>query len=118
MARSHPSLTCGFYAYWSGVPTDGVEFYLREGRDILVFPTHDGLTCIWVGRANGEWPAYRADIEASLSRGPRSAAARARAARPARDPVQGHAPAAQLLSQLLRGRAGRWSATPPTIAIR
>ena len=67
--RSLPSLTCGFYAYWSGVPTDGVEFYLREGRDILVFPTHDGLTCIWVGRANGEWPAYKADIEASYLAG-------------------------------------------------
>jgi flavin-dependent dehydrogenase len=63
MARSHPSLTCGFYAYWSGVPTDGVEFYLRHGRDTLVFPTHDGLTCIWVGRANEQWPVYRADIE-------------------------------------------------------
>jgi flavin-dependent dehydrogenase len=63
MNPSHPSLTCGFYAYWSGVPTDGVEFYVRAGRDILVFPTHDGLTCVWVGRANAEWPAYRADIE-------------------------------------------------------
>jgi len=61
--RAHPSLTCGFYAYWEGVPTDGVEFYLRHGRDVLVFPTHDGLTCLWVGRANGEWPAYKADIE-------------------------------------------------------
>lgn len=65
VARSHPSLTCGFYAYWSGVPVDGVEFFLREGRDILVFPTHDGLTCLWVGRANGDWPAYRADTEAT-----------------------------------------------------
>ena len=63
MVRSHPSLTCGFYAYWSGVPTDGVEFYVRAGRDILVFPTHDGLTCIWVGRANDYWPIYRAYIE-------------------------------------------------------
>jgi flavin-dependent dehydrogenase len=63
MNPSHPSLTCGFYAYWSGVPTDGVEFYVRAGRDILVFPTHDGLTCVWVGRANDQWPAYRADIE-------------------------------------------------------
>ena len=62
--RSHPPLTCGFYAYWSGVPTDGVEFYLRDGRDILVFPTHDGLTCIWAGRPNGEWPVYRADRDA------------------------------------------------------
>jgi flavin-dependent dehydrogenase len=69
LKRSYPSLTCGFYAYWSGVPTDGVEFYLREGRDILVFPTHDGLTCIWVGRANAEWPAYKADIEASYLAG-------------------------------------------------
>jgi len=63
MARSHPSLTCGFYAYWSGVPVDGVEFFLRQGRDILVFPTHDDFTCIWVGRSNTEWSAYRADIE-------------------------------------------------------
>jgi flavin-dependent dehydrogenase len=63
MSRSHPSLTCGFYAYWSGVQTDGVEFYLRAGRDILVFPTHDDLTCVWVGRSNDAWPAYRADIE-------------------------------------------------------
>ena len=63
MNPSHPSLTCGFYAYWSGVPTDGVEFYVRAGRDILVFPTHDGLTCVWVGRANDQWPAYRADVE-------------------------------------------------------
>ena len=63
IGRAHPSLTCGFYAYWEGVPTDGVEFYIREGRDVLVFPTHDGLTCIWVGRSSGEWPAYKADIE-------------------------------------------------------
>jgi flavin-dependent dehydrogenase len=63
MNPSHPSLTCGFYAYWSGVPTDGVEFYVRAGRDILVFPTHDGLTCVWVGRANEQWSTYRADIE-------------------------------------------------------
>jgi len=61
--RSHPSLTCGFYAYWIGVPTDGVEFYLRHGHDVLVFPTHDGLTCIWAGRANDQWEAYRAHRE-------------------------------------------------------
>jgi flavin-dependent dehydrogenase len=63
MNPSHPALTCGFYAYWSSVPTDGVEFYVRAGRDILVFPTHDDLTCVWVGRSNDQWAAYRADIE-------------------------------------------------------
>src|SRR4029077_2034104 len=64
-SRSHPSLTCGFYAYWRDVPTEGVEFYIRHERDVLVFPTHDGLTCIWAGRPNEEWPAYRADVEAT-----------------------------------------------------
>jgi 2-polyprenyl-6-methoxyphenol hydroxylase-like FAD-dependent oxidoreductase len=61
----HPSLTCGYYAYWAGVPTEGVEFYVREGRDILVFPTHDGLTCIWAGRSLKDWEVYRQDVEGS-----------------------------------------------------
>jgi flavin-dependent dehydrogenase len=69
MSPSHASLTCGFYAYWSGVPTDGVEFYVRAGRDILVFPTHDGLTCVWVGRSTDRWPDYRADIEGQYLEG-------------------------------------------------
>src|ERR1041384_4934121 len=59
----HDSLTCGYYAYWAGVPTQGVEFYVRPGRDILVFPTHDGLTCVWAGKSHGEWSGYRADVE-------------------------------------------------------
>src|SRR6266702_3621543 len=59
----HPSLPCGYYAYWAGVPTEGVEFYVRHGRDILVFPTHDGLTCIWAGRSHCDWDTYRKDIE-------------------------------------------------------
>lgn len=59
----HQSLTCGYYAYWAGVPTEGVEFYVRYGRDILVFPTHDGLTCIWAGRSHDDWDTYRKDVE-------------------------------------------------------
>lgn len=58
----HDSLTCGYYAYWADVPTNGVEFYVRQGRDILVFPTHDGLTCIWAGRSHDDWSTYRADV--------------------------------------------------------
>jgi 2-polyprenyl-6-methoxyphenol hydroxylase-like FAD-dependent oxidoreductase len=60
-----PSLTGGYYAYWRGVPTDGVEFYIRHGRDNLVFPTHDGLTCVWAGRSHREWDTYRGDVEAT-----------------------------------------------------
>jgi 2-polyprenyl-6-methoxyphenol hydroxylase-like FAD-dependent oxidoreductase len=61
----HDSLTCGYYAYWAGVPTQGVEFYVRHGRDILVFPTHDGLTCIWAGRSHDAWSLYRANVAGS-----------------------------------------------------
>jgi 2-polyprenyl-6-methoxyphenol hydroxylase-like FAD-dependent oxidoreductase len=60
---AHPSLTCGYYAYWDGVPTEGVEFYVRHGSDILVFPTHDGLTCIWARRSRDDWDTYRKHIE-------------------------------------------------------
>jgi 2-polyprenyl-6-methoxyphenol hydroxylase-like FAD-dependent oxidoreductase len=60
---NHESLTCGYY--WAGVPTQGVEFYVRHGRDILVFPTHEGLTCIWAGRSHGDWSTYRADVRAT-----------------------------------------------------
>ena len=59
----HESMTCGYYAYWAGIPTDGVEFYLRRGRDILVFPTHEGLTCVWAGRLHADWRIYRANVE-------------------------------------------------------
>lgn len=62
LQRAAP-LTCGFYAYWRDVPTDGVEFRVQHGADNLVFPTHDGLTCVWAGRAADQWDAYRADVE-------------------------------------------------------
>jgi len=58
------SRSCAYYAYWNGVPTDGVEFYRRHGRVILVFPTHDGQTCIYVGWPHAETDAYRADVKA------------------------------------------------------
>jgi flavin-dependent dehydrogenase len=57
-----PSRSCGYYAYWHGVPTDGVEFYRRPGRVILVFPTHDAQTCVYVGWPHAETDAYRADV--------------------------------------------------------
>jgi 2-polyprenyl-6-methoxyphenol hydroxylase-like FAD-dependent oxidoreductase len=61
----HASLSCAYYAYWSKVPTDGVEFYRRAGKVILVFPTHDDLACIYVGLPIGETSAYRADIRST-----------------------------------------------------
>lgn len=58
------SRSCGYYAYWTGVPTGGVEFYRRHRRVILVFPTHADQTCIYVGWPYDETDAYRADVRA------------------------------------------------------
>ena len=59
------SLSCVYYSYWANVPCDGVEFYRRAQRVILVFPTHDNLTCIYVGLPYNETSTFRANIEAT-----------------------------------------------------
>ncbi|MBI5949841.1 MAG: NAD(P)/FAD-dependent oxidoreductase [Chloroflexi bacterium] len=60
--------TCGYYGYFSGVPCEGFEFYFREGCYILVFPTHDGQVCIAMERPQGEFKAFREDVEGNFMR--------------------------------------------------
>jgi len=36
------------YAYYTGVPWSGIEFFVAERSFAGVFPTHDGQACIWV----------------------------------------------------------------------
>ncbi|HEY6590859.1 MAG TPA: NAD(P)/FAD-dependent oxidoreductase [Actinomycetota bacterium] len=36
------------YAYYAGVPWDGIEFFVAPRSFAGVFPTHDGQACIWV----------------------------------------------------------------------
>lgn len=61
-----PALTCWYYSYWSGVPADGLEFYSRGSRAILVFHTNDGLTGVVTVWPSSEFHAYRADIEGNF----------------------------------------------------
>ena len=66
-----PSLSFGYYAYWSGVALDGAELYMMEGPGdlefggVLAFPTHDGQACIAVGGPIDEFHEFRKDIEAN-----------------------------------------------------
>jgi flavin-dependent dehydrogenase len=39
-----PTLTCWYFSHWSGVPTAGVEFYLRDRWAMIACYTNDGLT--------------------------------------------------------------------------
>jgi flavin-dependent dehydrogenase len=61
--KANPTLACWYYAYWSGVPAAGTEYYPRPGRAIGCFPTNDGLVCIPTAWTHKEFSRYRADIE-------------------------------------------------------
>jgi flavin-dependent dehydrogenase len=58
-----PPLTCWYFSYWSGVPNDGFEMYLRPRRVIFSFATHDGLFAIFVAWPIEEFGAVKADPE-------------------------------------------------------
>jgi 2-polyprenyl-6-methoxyphenol hydroxylase-like FAD-dependent oxidoreductase len=64
--NTSPPSTCIYYAYWSGVPTDALEYYPREGLGIVVFPTNDGLTCISTSSPRTDFQKFRTDIEGNF----------------------------------------------------
>jgi flavin-dependent dehydrogenase len=75
-----PTLTFGYYAYWAGVSDPEMHIYFfADGMGILSFPTHDGLSCVGVGGAIGQFHEFRKDIEgnymAAVERVPELAAA-------------------------------------------
>jgi flavin-dependent dehydrogenase len=61
--EEQPPLTCWYFSYWSGVPDEGLEMYIRRDRVIFAFPTSDGLFGLFVGWPSAALPAVRADIE-------------------------------------------------------
>lgn len=62
------SLTSAYYTYWSGLPVNGVEIYIRDRRSWAAFPTHDGRTCISMSWPRSEFEANRHDVEGSYLR--------------------------------------------------
>ena len=60
-----PPLAPSYYTYWSHLPTDTFETYIRAENDRGwgVLPTHDGLTCVVMGWPLAQFEANRADVE-------------------------------------------------------
>ena len=58
-----PALTCWYATHWSGVPIEGVEFYLRNRRALIACHTNDGLTVVLTGCPREEFIGFRKDIE-------------------------------------------------------
>jgi 2-polyprenyl-6-methoxyphenol hydroxylase-like FAD-dependent oxidoreductase len=61
-----PKLLCGYYSYWSGLPMDGFETYIRPARSFAAWPTHDELTLVIGGWPYAELETNRKDIEGNF----------------------------------------------------
>jgi hypothetical protein len=64
--REHPALTGVLYSYWSGLSHFGARFYARPGQLILVWPTNDDLTCIYVAWPHQMFRQVRKDPQESF----------------------------------------------------
>jgi flavin-dependent dehydrogenase len=58
-------LAPAYYAYWSGLPTDSFDTYIRaeSGRGWAAIPTHDELTCVVQAWPQDEFASNRKDVE-------------------------------------------------------
>lgn len=62
----HPPLTRVHYSYWSGLRGLGAAFHTRPGRLVLVWPTNDDLTCIYVAWPHDESASVTPDVDGSF----------------------------------------------------
>jgi flavin-dependent dehydrogenase len=63
-----PTYACWYYSYWSGVPRDGIEFFMRPEHAIGYLPTNDGCVCIPVASKRSEFDNIRSDVEGNYMR--------------------------------------------------
>ncbi len=66
--HERPSLTAGYYAYWSGLQADHFTGYIRPARGFASAPTHDDLTMLTVSWPHSELEANRHDVEGAFMR--------------------------------------------------
>jgi 2-polyprenyl-6-methoxyphenol hydroxylase-like FAD-dependent oxidoreductase len=66
--HERPTIAAGYYAYWSGLPAEGFEGYIRPPRAIGVAPTNDGLTMVTVNWPRTAFKANRRDVEGTCAR--------------------------------------------------
>ena len=58
-----PALTCWYFSYWTGVPTEGFELYIRDKRAIFSFSTNDNLFAIFIAWPIDEFRSVKANVE-------------------------------------------------------
>jgi flavin-dependent dehydrogenase len=63
--NTRPSMSFGYYNYWSGVENAAAEIHFTDMGGGIAFPTNDGLTCIAVGGPTELFDEFRKDIPAN-----------------------------------------------------
>ena len=63
-----PVAACAYYSYFSGVPQEDIELYVRENCAFGGAPTNDGLHLVMVNWPASDFPEVRADIEGHIWR--------------------------------------------------
>lgn len=63
-----PPLMGTYFAYFSDVPTEGVEFYPREWRAAYGWRTNDDLTLVGMNWTAADYPPVRADVQHEFDR--------------------------------------------------
>lgn len=58
-----PEILTGYYSYFSGLPVDGFETFVRPGRGFVAWPTNDDLTLVIGGWPHSEFEQNRKDVE-------------------------------------------------------
>ena len=64
--NTKPRLQYAYFTYFSGLPTDQFETYIRPDRGFACAPTNDGLTMVVAGWPYAEAQAYKADVEGNF----------------------------------------------------
>jgi flavin-dependent dehydrogenase len=63
-----PIIQSGYYTYWSNLPAEGFEVYIREHRGWGVIPTHDNLSLVVMGWPHAEFEENKKDVEGTYMR--------------------------------------------------
>ncbi|MFD9902701.1 NAD(P)/FAD-dependent oxidoreductase [Streptomyces sp. NPDC059063] len=59
-------ISCWYYGYWSGLPDKVGRVFVRDGRFVAAFPTHQGRHCVAAGWPRDQFPVVKRDPEAAL----------------------------------------------------
>ena len=106
--NERPVISVGYYTYWSGLPTNLFEGYIRPRAAFGLAATHDGQTLTVISWPRADFDAVRSDVGGRFLRVDRSGARgrRAHSPREARGAVRGHGRSPQLLPQTVWSRLG------------